>query len=102
MRRFREQNGSNPRFLSFSPKWKPSCSRKLRSRHLPLAMTLFAKVGSTKEELGVDEEAGASSLDLVHFSHSNSLEGHSEEAFLGGICGLGGILARVLSSEELR
>ena len=71
MERFREQNGSKPRFLSFYPIRKPSLSRKFRSRHLSLAMTLLKNVESTVEELGMDDEARASCLCFV--LHSCSL-----------------------------
>ena len=96
MGRFREQNDSRPRFLRFCPIWKPSCSRKFKSRHLPLAMTLFVKAESTKEELDVDIEAKASCLCFVFRLRSIFLEGHLAKSFLGAIWSFGRNLARVL------
>ena len=78
--RFKEQNGSKPRVLSFFPMMKPSLSRKSRSRHLPLATTLFANAGSTKED-GMDDEAEASCCSFFLRSCSPSLNGFFGKSF---------------------
>ena len=83
--RFKEKNGSKLRVLSFCPMRKPSLSRKSRSRHLSLATTLLANVGSMEEEVGMDNEAEASCRCLVLCSCSLSLDGHLVEVFLGAI-----------------
>ena len=53
--------------------------------HLPLAMTLCVKLGSTEEELAMDVEVEDLCLFLVHHSCSISLEDRLAEACLGGI-----------------
>ena len=83
--RFKKQKGSKLRVLSFCPMRKHSLSRKARSRHLPLATTLLTKVGSTEEEVGMDDEAEASCLCFFLHSCSLSLIGCLTKAFLGSI-----------------
>ena len=85
MRRFREQKGSNPKFLRFVPNWNPSYSRKSKVRHLPFVITLFAKTERTKEELDVDEEKETSSRAFVLCSCMDSLVGRFPKAIIGSI-----------------
>ena len=82
--RFKQQNDSKPRVLSFCPMIKPSLSRKSRSRHLPLATTLFANAGSMEGD-GMDDEVEDSCHCFFLRLCSSFLNGFLAEAFLGPI-----------------
>ena len=64
---------------------KPSLSKKSKSKHLPLATTLFGNTGSTEEEHGMDDEAEASCRCFILCPCSPSLIFLLAEAFLGPI-----------------
>ena len=91
----RKQKVCKPKFLSYEPNEKPSCSRKSKVRHLPFAITLLAKEGSMMEELRAEDEDGVSSRAFVLRSCIDSLGGRFPKEVLGAIFGLTRFLPKI-------